>query len=198
MRTWIYVWIGGEAVGFVGDEASGFVPFGALFWREDDREGRTHRIRCEAFDAAKTDTIEEAKARLLEWISIAGVYEAVPIVSGRRPVVPRSTTGAWTRERVSDVVRSVLAAHGADPEDIAGDLPTEMLWATARGGLTLRLGMEWIPILPSTEEEAIRSAVRAWCASVKAAWGRGVPFATNILPRTHASWMASREGGKGR
>lgn len=197
-RTWVYVWLDGEPVGFVGDAEGGEMrPFGAISWTEEDGEGVAHRIRCEAFDREKTGTIEEAKARLGEWLTLAGVYEAVPIVAARRPVPPRSTSGPWTREGVAALVRSVLLEHGADAEDLAGGLAEGMV-ATSRRGLTLRLGTDWLPLLPSTAEEDVRWAVRAWCAKVKAAWAAGIPYAARDLPRTHARWRASREGADGR
>ena len=191
-KTYIYVWLDGEPVGFVGNASEGFTPFGALYWDEKDLKGIQHRIRCDSFNSQKTGTIEGARARLKEFLSIAGVYEVVPIVAGRRPRVPNATSGKWTRENVAAVVCSVLLDHGADVGDLEGDFPTGMVHPTARRGLTLRLDMNWLPILPSTTEGEIRHAVRVWCSKVKEAWATGIPYATKQLARTYESWKRSQ------
>jgi len=184
---YIYVWLDGEAVGYsdsymgATEEMSIFKPFGYLYLCEKDAAGDVQWLRCKAWDESGVDTAEEATALLKEYLAaVAGVYEAIPIVSEERPERPETTAGEWTREKVIEVIRDEMLRRGVVEEDLTKALRFAVMW-TENMGLKVELGRQWLVILPSTTEKEIRGIVGLYAWDVRQGWKAGD---TKTLPKT--------------
>ena len=216
--TWIFFYIPGrKVVGYTDttcDEMSqhDFEPFGDM--PGYDEWGS-------AWYQSGADTVEEAVARLRDWMALIGLRRE-PIVADHIPLERPDPSEGWDASRVEAVVLDEMMRCGVLAEDLFREIedpgPDDegkkyrwegdiVRWQhDDRSGVGyLRLGLRPglpFPVLSHTTDEDIRAEVRRWARHVKASWASGSDGEDRygqhmraLLPSTWAKWSERADEG---
>ena len=211
--TWVFFYLLGQKVVGYTDTIQGemsrheFEPFG-------DMPG--YEAWGSAWYQSGADDVEEAVARLKDWMALIGL-RGEPIVSDHIPLERPEPSEGWEASRVEAVVLDEMMNCGVLAEDIfreiedpgPDDEDKKYRWEgdivrwrhdDIYGVGHLRLGLRPdfpFPVLAQTTDEDIRAEVRRWAAQLRLYWrnaealkedARYIQHMKALLPATWAEW----------
>ncbi|MBQ9526262.1 MAG: helix-turn-helix domain-containing protein [Fretibacterium sp.] len=184
-----------------------YIPFGAMPGWDDP-------FPMDTWSGSEARTEEEAVEKLRGWMGVIGL-RGEPIVADEIPDPPETTSGAWTKDSVREIIRDEMVRRGICEEDLRRDDDEEedggVLFSVVRWDTSIPRPFPLIirlpfvgkfPVLPHTTEADIRGLVGRWVFFQSSEWKNeplydeerweALRWRRELLPTTYKKWREKK------